>query len=99
MENFQQFSSQGCPVTLMWTALHSRPDPGDQSQGLQGAYYPDMYFLSFDPEDLEGMYNMLIPGYNGFGYAVLGVGVRIHSLFLSSFFLFVVSMIGFEWFC
>ena len=55
--------------------FHCRPKPGNQAEGVRGSYYPDLHFIHVELEDLHASWNQKVPGYFGFGYAELGVGV------------------------
>ena len=58
----------------------SRPKPGNQAEGVRGSYYPDLHFIHEELEDLHASWNQKVPGYFGFGYAELGVGVCYLSI-------------------
>ena len=67
--------------------FHSRPKPGNQAEGVRGSYYPDLHFIHEELEDLHASWNQKVPGYFGFGYAELGVGVCYLSVGVEVMFL------------
>ncbi len=57
--------------------LHEHsPEPGSDADRRPGAYYPGVFFISTELEDLEASWQQRESGFRGFGYAQLGVGVR-----------------------